>query len=52
MLRRPSRLMPIAGSTAWRRITPVSNQDQGSTRGEIKRAGWDDAFLLNLLARA
>ena len=29
-----------------------TNQDQGSTRGKIKRAGWDDAFLLNLLARA
>ncbi|MGH6921899.1 MAG: ISAs1 family transposase, partial [Geminicoccaceae bacterium] len=27
-----------------------ANQDQGSTRGKIKRAGWDDAFLLNLLA--
>jgi predicted transposase YbfD/YdcC len=24
----------------------------GSTRGKIKRAGWDDAFLLNLLASA
>ena len=23
--------------------------DQGSTRGKIKRAGWDDAFLLNIL---
>jgi predicted transposase YbfD/YdcC len=27
-----------------------ANQDQGSTRGKIKRAGWDDAFLLRLLA--
>jgi predicted transposase YbfD/YdcC len=27
-----------------------ANQDNGSTRGKIKRAGWDDAFLLNLLA--
>jgi predicted transposase YbfD/YdcC len=27
-----------------------ANQDQGSTRGKIKRAGWDDAFLLQLLA--
>jgi predicted transposase YbfD/YdcC len=26
-----------------------ANQDQGSTRGKIKRAGWDDAFLLSLL---
>jgi hypothetical protein len=27
-----------------------ANKDQGSTRGKIKRAGWDDAFLLKLLA--
>ena len=27
-----------------------ANNDKGSTRGKIKRAGWDDAFLLNLLA--
>jgi predicted transposase YbfD/YdcC len=27
-----------------------ANKDQGSTRGKIKRAGWDDAFLLQLLA--
>lgn len=26
-----------------------ANHDQGSTRGKIKRAGWDDAFLLNIL---
>jgi predicted transposase YbfD/YdcC len=25
-------------------------RDQGSTRGKIKRAGWDDVFLLKLLA--
>ena len=25
-----------------------ANQDHGSTRGKIKRAGWDDAFLLCL----
>ena len=29
-----------------------ANQDQGSTRGKIKRAGWDDAFLLKLLNAA
>jgi predicted transposase YbfD/YdcC len=29
-----------------------ANQHQGSTRGKIKRAGWDDAFLLKLLATA
>jgi hypothetical protein len=29
-----------------------ANRTQGSTRGKIKRAGWDDAFLLNLLASA
>jgi predicted transposase YbfD/YdcC len=29
-----------------------ADQDRGSTRGKIKRAGWDDAFLLNLLATA
>ena len=29
-----------------------ANRNQGSTRGKIKRAGWDDAFLLNLLAAA
>jgi len=27
-----------------------ANQDKGSTRGKIKRAAWDDAFLLKLLA--
>jgi predicted transposase YbfD/YdcC len=27
-----------------------ANKDNGSTRGKIKRAGWDHAFLLNLLA--
>jgi predicted transposase YbfD/YdcC len=27
-----------------------ANRDPGSTRGKIKRAGWDDAFLLKLLA--
>jgi predicted transposase YbfD/YdcC len=29
-----------------------ANKDQGSTRGKIKRAGWDDAFLLKLLVTA
>ncbi len=29
-----------------------ANQDKGSTRGKIKRAAWDDAFLLKLLAAA
>ena len=29
-----------------------ANQDTGSTRGKIKRAAWDDAFLLQLLAAA
>jgi predicted transposase YbfD/YdcC len=29
-----------------------ANQDKGSTRGKIKRAAWDDAFLLELLAAA
>jgi predicted transposase YbfD/YdcC len=29
-----------------------ANRDPGSTRGKIKRAGWDDAFLLQLLATA
>ena len=29
-----------------------ANRDQGSTRGKIKRAGWDDAFLLHLLTTA
>jgi hypothetical protein len=29
-----------------------ANHEQGSTRGKIKRAGWDDAFLLKLLAAA
>jgi predicted transposase YbfD/YdcC len=29
-----------------------ANRNQGSTRGKIKRAGWDDAFLLSLLASA
>jgi predicted transposase YbfD/YdcC len=28
------------------------NHAHGSIRGKIKRAGWDDAFLLNLLATA
>jgi predicted transposase YbfD/YdcC len=27
-----------------------ANQDKGSTRGKIKRAAWDDTFLLRLLA--
>jgi len=27
-----------------------ANREKGSTRGKIKRAGWDDAFLLHLLA--
>ena len=27
-----------------------ANPDPGSTRGKIKRAGWDDAFLLHILA--
>ncbi len=27
-----------------------ANPAKGSTRGKIKRAGWDDAFLLKLLA--
>ena len=31
---------------------PARQPHQGSTRGKIKRAGWDDAFLLNLLASA
>jgi predicted transposase YbfD/YdcC len=26
-----------------------ANSDKGSTRGKIKRAGWDDAFLLRIL---
>ena len=26
--------------------------DQGSTRGKIKRAGWDDSFLLSILRAA
>jgi predicted transposase YbfD/YdcC len=26
-----------------------ANPDKASTRGKIKRAGWDDAFLLNIL---
>ena len=26
-----------------------ANADRGSTRGKIKRAGWDDAFLLRIL---
>ena len=29
-----------------------ANRDQGSTRGKIKRAGWDDAFLLEILTAA
>ena len=29
-----------------------ANQDNGSTRGKIKRAAWDDVFLLQLLAAA
>jgi len=29
-----------------------ANPDPGSTRGKIKRAGWDDAFLLQILAAA
>jgi hypothetical protein len=29
-----------------------ANLDKGSTRGKIKRADWDDAFLLQLLATA
>jgi predicted transposase YbfD/YdcC len=29
-----------------------ANRDQGSLRGKIKRAAWDDDFLLNLLASA
>jgi predicted transposase YbfD/YdcC len=29
-----------------------ANRDHGSTRGKIKRAGWDDVFLLKLLATA
>ena len=29
-----------------------TNRDQGSTRGKIKRAAWDDTFLLKILATA
>ena len=29
-----------------------ANPDNGSTRGKIKRAGWDDAFLLKILQSA
>jgi predicted transposase YbfD/YdcC len=29
-----------------------TNKDKGSLRGKIKRAGWNDAFLLRLLANA
>jgi len=29
-----------------------ANPDKGSTRGKIKRAAWDDAFLLKILATA
>jgi predicted transposase YbfD/YdcC len=29
-----------------------ANPDKGSTRGKIKRAGWDDAFLLTILSAA
>jgi hypothetical protein len=29
-----------------------ANQEKGSTGGKIKRAAWDDAFLLKFLAAA
>jgi len=29
-----------------------ANPDQGSTRGKIKRTGWDDVFLLKILSTA
>jgi predicted transposase YbfD/YdcC len=29
-----------------------ANRDRGSTRGKIKRAAWDDAFLLHILNAA
>ena len=29
-----------------------ANPDRGSTRGKIKRAAWDDAFLLKILQAA
>jgi predicted transposase YbfD/YdcC len=29
-----------------------ANRDRGSTRGKIKRAAWDDAFLLHILTAA
>jgi hypothetical protein len=29
-----------------------TNPDKGSTRGKIKRAGWDDAFLVKILHAA
>jgi predicted transposase YbfD/YdcC len=29
-----------------------ANPDKGSTRGKLKRAGWDDAFLLKILSTA
>ena len=29
-----------------------ANKDQGSTRGKIKRAAWNDAFLLKILMAA
>ena len=29
-----------------------ANPDKGSTCGKIKRAGWDDAFLLRILSNA
>jgi hypothetical protein len=29
-----------------------ANPDEDSTRGKIKRAGWDDAFLPEILAAA
>ena len=29
-----------------------ANRDQGSTRGKLKRAAWDDAFLLKILSTA
>ena len=29
-----------------------ANKDKGSTRGKIKRAAWDDTFLLKILTAA
>jgi hypothetical protein len=29
-----------------------ANPDLGSTRGKIKRAGWNDTFLLEILSAA